>query len=93
MEEFFRQAREFEQSIWGGLFYFLGGAFFATSPFWSIQRQRLGLNLLGIAAVACWNVVLFLDGHWIFGDLLIPIVLAGIARTLVVEIRERKQRA
>lgn len=92
MEEFLRQAREFEQSVWGGLFYFLGGVFFATSPFWPTQSWRLGLALLGLIAAACWDVVLFMDGHWIFGWLSALIILAGIARTVAIEVQRRRQK-
>lgn len=93
MDEFLRQAREFEQSVWGGLFYFLGGVFFATLPFWPTPRWRLGLSLLDLIVAVSWNVVLFLEGRWILGGLLIPIILVSVAHTLIVEVRKRKQRA
>ncbi|MEM4302095.1 MAG: hypothetical protein QW570_08345 [Candidatus Caldarchaeum sp.] len=88
MEEFLKQGREFQQSVWGGLFYFLSGAFFAISPFWPAPRWRVGHSLLGLIVAAGWNVYLFLWGHWIFGMLLVPIVIAGIARTIALVTRK-----
>jgi 1,4-dihydroxy-2-naphthoate octaprenyltransferase len=93
MEELLKQAREFEQSFWGGLFYFLGGALFVYSSFWPGQNWRLWLSLMGLIAAACWTVVLFMLGRILLGGLLALIVLAGVARTIATEIQRRRQRA
>ncbi len=94
-EEFLKQAREFDQSFWGGLFYFLIGVGFVASYcfFWPIQNWRLWLAIWGLILAVGWTVFLFLKGHTLFGVLLALIVLAGIARTIAIEVQQRRQKA
>lgn len=93
MEELFKQVREFDQSFWGGLFYFLIVVGFVASYclFW--PTQRLWLAVLGLIIATGWAVYLFLSEHLLFASLLVPIVLAGIARTIAIEVQRRRQKA
>lgn len=95
MEEFLRQAREFNQSFWGGLFYFLGGVCFVASYclFWPVQNWRLWLAVSGLIVSVGWSIYLFLQGHTLLGSLLALIVLVGVARTITIEVQRRRQKA
>lgn len=93
-EELLKQVREFDQSFWGGLFYFLIGVGFVASYcfFWPMPR-RLWLAILGLIIASGWAVYLFLYGHLLFASLLALIVLAGVTRTITIEIQRRGQKA
>lgn len=93
-EEFLRQAREFDQSLWGGFFQFLGIVFFiVVLVFFSsvFTRGRLWLNLLALLATTCWTISFFLRGNLLWGSLSALIVLAGVAYTIVLEVRQRRK--
>lgn len=94
MEEFLKQAREFDQSFWGGLFYFLVGVVFATYPFFqTIQSWRLWLAVLHVLFATGWTVQLALREQLPFAGLLALVVLASIARTIAMEVQKRRQKA
>jgi hypothetical protein len=95
MEELLKQAREFEQSFWGGLFYFLIGVVFVASYcfFWPIQNWKSWLAISAILLAMGWAIYLFLEGHLLFASLLVLITLAGVARTVAIEIQRRRRRA
>ncbi|MCL6641877.1 MAG: hypothetical protein K6T71_00935 [Candidatus Bipolaricaulota bacterium] len=91
MEEFLKALREFDQSFWGQLFLFIGGALFVgiSVSWWFGQSSRRlrTTSLLGLLAAACWDIALFLKGQLLFGILLAIIILAGIA---IIEMRRRR---
>jgi hypothetical protein len=94
MEEFLKQAREFDQSFWGGLFYFLiGVGFVAGYCLFCPMQRRLWLAILGLIIASGWTIFLFSQGHMLFGSLLVLTVLVGIARTIAIEVQRRRQRA
>ncbi len=92
-EELLKQVREFDQSFWGGLFYFLIGGGFAIGYCWPKQHWRSWLAIMGLILAAGWAAYLFLSEHLLFASLLVLIVLASIARTIAVEVQRRKQKA
>ncbi len=96
-EEFLRQAREFDQSAWGDPFRFLGivlmiGIYVFLSPV-AFPKGRLWINLLALIATTCWTIPLFLRGNLLWGGLAALVVLAGIARTVALEVQRRRQKA
>lgn len=93
-EEFLKQAREFDQSFWGELFRFLGvvlvivfGVFLSSA----FTKGRFWLNLLELIAATCWTIPFFLQGNLLWGSLSALIVLAGVAYTIVLEVRQRRK--
>lgn len=94
VEELLKQVGEFDQSFWGGLFYFLVGIAFVASYclFWPVQNWKLWLAVSGLIISVGWTIYLFRKGHALFGSLLAFIVLAGITRTIAVEIQKRRQK-
>lgn len=95
MEEFLKQAREFNQSFFGGFFYFLIGAVFVASYcfLWPIQNWKSWLAISAILLAMGWAIYLFLEGHLLFASLLVLITLAGVARTIAIEVQRRRQKA
>ncbi len=90
-EEFLKQARGFSQSIWGGLFYLVGGALFVFLSVYDIRHGRLWLAVIGLLAALAWTIMFFLEGRFLFGGLLAFIVLLGVAFVVVMGIRRRKE--
>lgn len=92
-EEFLKQAREFGQSVWGGLFRFLVGAVFVANVFIQpIQKWRLWFAILSILLAVGWAVYLLLYRHLLLGGLLTFIVLLGIVRIIAVETQRRRHK-
>ncbi|MEM2592008.1 MAG: hypothetical protein QXI60_05420 [Thermofilaceae archaeon] len=93
-EEFLRQAREFDQSLWGQLFHFLGGVFMVGMGvgWWFIipSRYKLWPTLLGFLAAVSWDIGFFLRGQLLRGGMLALIILASVALIASAEIRRRK---
>ena len=94
-EEFLRQAREFDQSFWGGFFRFLIGVGFVASYclFWPKQTWKSWLAISAILLAMGWAIYLFLERHLLFASLLVLITLAGVARTIAIEVQRRRQKA
>jgi hypothetical protein len=93
-EEFLRQAREFDQSLWGNLFQFLGVVVFIV--LWvflssAFTKGRLWLNLLALIATTCWTISFFLRGNLIWGSLSAFIVLLGLSYTIFLEVQQRRK--
>ncbi len=93
-EEFLRQAREFDQSVWGGLFRFLVGLVFAVNSLvWPKQNWRLWLAIMWLVVAGGWTIDLFIRGHTLLGGILGIITLVGVGRTVSVESHRRRQKA
>lgn len=94
-EEFLRQAREFDQSLWGQLFYFLGGMFFVgcSIAWWFLgpSRYKTSVILLGLLAATCWDINYFLEGQLFYGGILAGVILAGV--TAIVGVKNKKEKA
>ncbi len=92
MEEFLKQVKEFDYSLWGGLFFFIGGLLMtAIMPFALIQRGRLWLSILWLFPGAFFSVRLFFYHHTLLGSLLASIVLAVAVAIIIIELRKRVQ--
>lgn len=95
-EEFLSQAREFDQSLWGQLFHFLGGVFMVgMGVVWFIipsipSRYKLWPTLLWFLAAVSWDIGFFLRGQLLRGGMLALIILVGVALIASAEIRRRK---
>ncbi len=91
MEEFLSQAKEFNYSFWGGLFFFIGGLLMTvTLPFIHIQR-RLWFSILCLFPGAFFSVRLFYYQHSLFGSLLAITVLAVGVVIIIVGMRKKIQ--
>ena len=93
-EEFLKQAREFDQSLWGNLFQFLGVVVFIV--LWvflssAFTKGRLWLNLLALIATTCWTISFFLRENLIWGSLSAFIVLLGLGYTIFLEVQQRRK--
>jgi glucan phosphoethanolaminetransferase (alkaline phosphatase superfamily) len=93
-EEFLKQAREFDQSLWGNLFQFLGVVVFIV--LWvflssAFTKGRLWLNLLALIATTCWTISFFLREKLIWGSLSAFIVLLGLGYTIFLEVQQRRK--
>ncbi|MEM4284524.1 MAG: hypothetical protein QXS96_08575 [Candidatus Caldarchaeum sp.] len=95
MEEFLKQAKEFNYSFWGGLFFFVGGLLMTvTLPFIHIQKRGLWysiLSILGLFPGIYFSVRLFLYQHTLLGSLLAVIALIALIIVAGIEIRKRIQ--
>jgi len=92
-EEFLRQAREFHQSVWGGLFYLVGGALVVFLSLYDIRHKRLWLAAIGLLAALSWTIMFFLEGRLLFGGLLALIMLVSVACAIVIGVQRRRQKA
>lgn len=89
-EEFLKQAREFGQSVWGGLFQFLGGTLIVVISFFPIRTWRLWHAVMGLIAGVGFTATLFGDGHTLLGSLLALIVGVGGISTIILQVQKRK---
>jgi hypothetical protein len=91
-EEFLRQAQEFSQSIWGGLFYLVGGVLIVALSLHDIRRERLWLAIIGLLAALSWTIMFFLEGRLLFGSLLALIVLVSVAYAIIMGVQRRRRK-
>lgn len=90
MEEFLKQADDFGYSLWGGLFFFIGGLLMTVIMPLSLYKEgKIWFSILWFFPGAFLSVRLFFYQHTLFGSLLAVIVLVVGVVIIIVEIRKR----